>query len=104
MAGRPANLCGRRKLTLCPLLWLLLESAPLLEFSRIYRFRYGQQIGQPVSLQSVLDILAPDDRSSFTLLGFDFTMIPTEQTPTGQRNNTLYVVAANGDQSWAFTA
>jgi phage tail-like protein len=83
---------------------LLLESNPLQQFSRIYRFRYGQEIGQPVSLQNVLDILAPDDRAGFTLLGFDFTMIPTEQTPTGQRNNTLYVVAANGDQSWAFTA
>ncbi len=31
-------------------------------------------------------------------------MTPVEQTPSGQRNNTLYVVAANGDQAWAFTA
>jgi phage tail-like protein len=83
---------------------LLLESNPLKQFSMIYRFRYGQQIGNPVSLQNVLDILAPADRAAFTLLGFDFTMIPSEQTPSGQRSNTLYVVAANGDQSWAFTA
>src|SRR5260221_12922657 len=83
---------------------LLLESNPLKQFSTIYRFRYAQQIGNPVSLQNVLDILAPADRAAFTLLGFDFTMIPMEQTPAGQRSNTLYVVAANGDQAWAFTA
>ena len=41
---------------------LLLESDPLKQFSTIYRFRYGQQIGNPVSLQNVLDILAPADR------------------------------------------
>jgi phage tail-like protein len=83
---------------------LLLESNPLKQFSTVYRFRYGQELGNPVSLQSVLDILAPADRAGFALLGFDFTMIPAEQTPTGQRKNTLYVVAANGDQAWAFTA
>ncbi|MGZ4873524.1 MAG: phage tail protein, partial [Candidatus Angelobacter sp.] len=83
---------------------VLLESNPLKQFSTIYRFRYGQQIGNPVSLQNVLDILAPADQPAFTLLGFDFTMIPLEQTPSGQRSNTLYLVAANGDQAWAFTA
>ncbi len=82
---------------------LLLESDPLKQFSTIYRFRYGQQVGSPVSLASVLDILSPADQPGFTLLGFDFTLIPVEQTPSGQRNNILYVVAANGDQAWAFT-
>jgi phage tail-like protein len=83
---------------------LLLDSDPLKQFSTVHRFRYGQEIGEPVSLQSVLDILAPSDRAGFTLLGFDFVMIPVEHTPIGQRNNTLYVVAANGDQAWGFTA
>lgn len=82
---------------------LLLESDPLKTFSNVYRFRFGQQVGNPVSLQSVLDILAPADRAGFSLLGFDFTMIPAEQTPSGLRNNILYVVAANGDQAWAFS-
>jgi phage tail-like protein len=83
---------------------LLLESLPANRFSTLYRLRYGQQAGKPVSLDSVLAIIAPADQKGFTLLGFDFTMIPLEQTPAGQRSNTLYVVAANGDQSWAFTA
>ncbi len=83
---------------------LFLESNPLKQFSTIYRFRYGRPLGAPVSLESVLDILAPADRPGFTMLGFDFTMVPVEQTPTGQRSNMLYVVGANGDQAWAFTA
>jgi phage tail-like protein len=81
---------------------LLLESLPGNQFSTVYRLRYGQPIGNPVSLSSVLDIIAPADQTGFTLLGFDFAMIPLEQTPRGQRSNTLYVVAANGDQAWAF--
>ncbi|HLK69143.1 MAG TPA: phage tail protein [Bryobacteraceae bacterium] len=83
---------------------LLLESLPANQFSTVYRMRYGSLIGQPVSLSVVTSILAPADQAGFSLLGFDFTMIPVEQTPAGQRSNTLYVVAANGDQAWAFTA
>jgi phage tail-like protein len=84
---------------------LLLESNPAQQFSNIYRFRYGQMLGAPVSLNSVVNVLEPEDRAGFTLLGDDFTMIPVEQTASGaQRNNILYVVAASGDQAWAFNA
>src|SRR5262249_42058363 len=83
---------------------LLLESNPAEQFSLIYRFRNGRQIGSPVSLARVLDLLEPKDRLGFRLLGFDFAFIALEQTPSGQRQNTLYVVGQNGDQSWAFTA
>jgi phage tail-like protein len=83
---------------------LLLESNPSPGFSNIYRMRYGVPVGNPVSLSIVLSTLAPADQKGFTLLGFDFAFIPTEPTPGGQRNNTLYVVAPSGDQAWAFTA
>src|SRR5207247_166037 len=83
---------------------LLLESSPADQFSLIYRFRDGTQVGSPVSLAGVLDLLEPEDRVGFTLLGFDFTFIAIEQTPSGLRQNTLYVAGQNGDQSWAFTA
>jgi phage tail-like protein len=83
---------------------LLLESDPVKRFSNVYRFRFGQRLGNPVSLKSVLDILTPADQVNFSLLGYDFTLIPVEQRPSGARNNILYVVAANGDQAWAFSA
>jgi phage tail-like protein len=83
---------------------LLLESSPALQFSTVYRFHYGQMLGNKVSLNSVLNVLDAADRAGFTLLGFDFTMIPLEQTPNGLRQNILYVVAGNGDQAWTFDA
>jgi phage tail-like protein len=83
---------------------LLLESLPTSQFSTLYRFRCGQPIGNPVSLNGILDTIAPVDQPGFSLRGFDFTMIPLEQTPSGQRKDTLYVVGANGDQAWAFAA
>ena len=82
---------------------LLLDSNRSGPFSQIYRFRDGSQLGAPVVLDSVLSLLEPEDQPGFTLQGFDFAFIASEQTPSGQRQNTLYVVAENGDQSWAFT-
>src|SRR5262249_62373196 len=50
------------------------------------------------------DLLEPEDRLGFRLLGFDFAFIKLEQTPSGHRQNTLYIAEQNGNQSWAFTA
>jgi phage tail-like protein len=72
------------------------------QFSLVYRFRNGQQLGDAVSLDSVLDILNLPDRRNFSLIGFDFAFIAAESLPTGSRQNTLYVASQNGDQSWAF--
>ena len=82
---------------------LLLQSNPTSQFSSIYRFGNGVQKGSPVSLAGVLDLLKPVP-DGFALLGFDCAFIAVEQTPTGSRLNTLYVVGQNGDQAWAFTA
>lgn len=81
---------------------LLLESDPDSQFSFIYRFRNGSQLGNPVSLTGVLSLLEPEDQAKFRLLGYDFAFIAQEQTPTGLRQNTLYVVGQNGDEAWAF--
>ncbi|HEY3838561.1 MAG TPA: phage tail protein, partial [Bryobacteraceae bacterium] len=82
---------------------LLLDTDPGAQFSTIYRFRDGIQLGSPVTLSSTLNLLEPEDRPGFTLLGYDFVFIASEQTPAGSRHNTLYVAGQNGDQSWAFT-
>lgn len=82
---------------------LLLQSNPADDFSSIYRFLNGSQIGDSVSLAGVLDLLEPEDQKRFKLLAFDFAFIAQEQTPYGTRKNTLYVAGQNGDQSWAFT-
>jgi len=83
---------------------LLLQTDPGEPFSSVYRIRDGEQTGDPVSLANLLDLLEPEDRDGFSLQGFDFVFIAQEQTPKGIRQNTLYVVGQNGDQSWTFTA
>ena len=82
---------------------LLLQTDPGEQFSSVYRIRDGEQIGDPVSLASLLDLLEPEDRDGFSLQGLDFVFIAQEQTSKGIRQNTLYVAGQNGDQSWAFT-
>jgi phage tail-like protein len=81
---------------------LILHSDPASAFSCIYRFLNGAQIGAPVSLSEVVGLLEPQDQPGFGLRGYDFAFIALENTPFGQRQNTLYVVGENGDQSWAF--
>lgn len=82
---------------------LLLESNPANRFSLVHRLRDGLEIGDPVSLDSLLNLLEPDDQPGFELLGFDFVFIANEQTSFGSRQDTLYVVGQNGEQAWAFT-
>jgi phage tail-like protein len=82
---------------------LLLENPPAADFSVIHRVRNGAELGRPVSLDCLRDLLEPEDQDGFQLLGFDFVFIANEQTPGGTRENTLYVVGQNGDQAWGFT-
>ena len=72
-------------------------------FSLIHRFGESGEMGSPVSLDIVLELLEPEDRAGFALRGFDMAFMAVEQTPFGSRQNTLYVAGANGDQAWAFT-
>lgn len=83
---------------------LLLHSDPAAQFGSVYRFRNGAQLGSPVTLASVLNLLEPEDQPGFSLRGFDCVFIALEQTAAGQRQNTFYVAGENGDQTWAFTA
>jgi len=82
---------------------LFLESDSSQRLSRIHRFRFGQELGVPVALDSVLTIVPPEDRPSFTLRGLDFAFIASEPVPEGTRQNTLYIASQNGDQAWPFT-
>lgn len=82
---------------------LLLDGDPAERFARIYRWRDGAQLGQPVDTSGVLEYLSPADQPGFSLRGEDFAFIAAETTALGQRQNLLYVAGSNGDQSWAFT-
>jgi phage tail-like protein len=78
---------------------LLLETNPNLYFSRITRYQGNTRLGQPVSLQSMQDLIAPRDQPNFTLLAHDFTYV---QQPDCGPVDALYVVPQEGDQVYVF--
>jgi len=75
---------------------LILESNPASRFSKVHRFRLGLELGPPVSTDALLAVLAPADRPSFRLLGFDFAFL------AGDQRDILYFADSGGAQCWAF--
>jgi phage tail-like protein len=71
-------------------------------FSAISRYRFAQQLGQSVSTNAVLTIIEEEQRAGFHLVGHDFAFVP-EHIEAGEKiPDRLYVVAADGNQAFAF--
>ncbi|HEY0069628.1 MAG TPA: phage tail protein [Chloroflexia bacterium] len=73
-------------------------------FSAIYRFRYGERQGEPVSTETMLERVEPERRPDFRLLGHDFAFVPDRN----EKNDpailgTLFVVGEDGNQVFTFT-
>jgi phage tail-like protein len=78
---------------------LLLDNPPLLNHSRIFRYRLSVQLGSAVDLDQ-LDI---GDGQSYALLGQDFAFVPDSSTTVnGSVAGTLYVADSHGDQTFTF--
>jgi phage tail-like protein len=71
---------------------LILDFDPGHRFSRIFRYRFGQQLSDQLSTEAILSLIEEDQQSEFTLVGYDMAFV----------NDRLYVVAADGNQSYAF--
>src|SRR6185503_10088135 len=71
---------------------LILDFDPGQRFSRISRYRFGQQLDDELSTEAILSLIEEDAESEFTLVGYDMAFV----------NDRLYVVAADGNQSYAF--
>ena len=83
---------------------LILDNTALTpDFSDVYRYRFSQQLGDPVSTRVVLDIVEEDTRAGFRLVGYDFAFVPEFTGPEGAVPDRLYIVAADGNQTFAFT-
>lgn len=80
---------------------LILDSEPGQPFSTIYRYRFGQQLGDPVSTRVVLDVM---EEADFRLLGHDFAFVPEQRDAGGAVlvPDRLYIAASDGNQSFAF--
>ncbi|WP_091743269.1 phage tail protein [Phenylobacterium immobile] len=81
---------------------LLLEADGDDGFARVVAFRDGQPHGDPVSLSLFLGELEEDARAGFSLRGHDMAFLPDPEAPTADRG-TLYVVSAEGNQTFAMS-
>jgi len=71
---------------------LILDFDPTQRFSQIFRYRFGQQLSDQLTTEAILSLIEEDAQSEFTLVGYDFAVV----------TNRLYVVAADGNQCYAF--
>jgi phage tail-like protein len=79
---------------------LLLETAAGARFSRVARFVAGRMTGEPVSLESMRDLIEPDNQSAFSLRGHDFAFMQSRQQA---EPDCLFVVPEEGDQVYSFS-
>src|SRR5436190_8300234 len=77
---------------------LILDYDPAQRFSKMYRYRFGQELADKISTEAVLALIEEEKQSSFQLLGYDIAFVPKHEDVTDR----LYVVAADGNQSYAF--
>ncbi|HEX8129165.1 MAG TPA: phage tail protein [Pyrinomonadaceae bacterium] len=70
------------------------------KFSRVHRYRAGKRLGLSRSTKSMLKLIDADSQAGFALVGYDFAFVPRRAT-TGEPDR-LYIVAADGNQSYAF--
>ena len=82
---------------------LILDRNPGNSFSLIFRYRFGRQLGQPVSTEVMAEQVELEPGQSFTLTARDFAFVAEHQAADGTAQlDRLYVVAAEGDQGYAF--
>lgn len=82
---------------------LILESDPAERFSLIYRFRFGEQLGQPVSTAVASELIDAGQQAEFRLLGYDFAYTgDPDQCGGSTLPDVLYITAADGEQTFAF--
>jgi phage tail-like protein len=81
---------------------LILDRHPGAAFSQVYRYRFGQQVGEPVSTEAVLDVVEDGTQPDFHLLGHDFAFVPEHTGAGGKVLDRLYIAGAEGNQTFAF--
>lgn len=79
---------------------LILDYRAGQKFSRVHRYRAGKRLGPSRSTKAMLKLIEADSRAGFSLVGYDFAFVP-RGAATGEPDR-LYVVASDGNQSYAF--
>ena len=85
---------------------LILESDPALAYSVVYRYRFGEVLGEQ-SLEFGLEAFidqepTPEHPQPEALQGYDLAFIPNRSPGAGRVTGTLYIVASDSNQAFAF--
>jgi phage tail-like protein len=74
------------------------------QYSRILRYDglTGVQVGDPVSLEGMMELIEKKDQHLFTLVAHDFAFVPKHKDGETTVLDRLYVVEEKGNQAFAF--
>ncbi len=86
---------------------LILDSDPDIAYSMVYRYRFGRQLGPAWSLERALETLldaqpGPQNPNPYALRGHDMAFLPKQKVESDHVTGTLYIVASDGNQTFAF--
>lgn len=83
---------------------LILDHRAKQKFSRVRHYRAGRHVGESVSTRVMLELIEEAKRPDFRLAAYDFAFVPGRAAAGGDTGapDRLYIVAADGNQSYAF--
>ncbi|HSK62846.1 MAG TPA: phage tail protein, partial [Pyrinomonadaceae bacterium] len=81
---------------------LILDFDPLERFSKIFRYRFSKQLGDEISTEVILKLIEEPAQNDFSLVGYDMAFVPEHLELGEVVQDRLYVVAADGNQGYAF--
>ena len=82
---------------------LILDYDPTKNFSRIYRYRYATRLPDEISTEAILEKIEKSDKADFKLIGYDIAFVPEHTERELKVPDSLYVVGADGNQTYPFT-
>jgi len=82
---------------------LVLDNGTDAQFSVIYRYRFAEQLGHPVSTAVLRKTVEEEREGTFFVRAHDMAFVPEHDDPNGNGNvgDRLYLVAQDGNQSFA---
>jgi phage tail-like protein len=82
---------------------LVLEHDARADFSRVFRYRFAERVGRPVSTEVMRARVEEGEDEDFRLAGYDLAFVPEHVGADGRTvGDRLYVAASEGNQSFAF--
>lgn len=81
---------------------LVLDFEPDEPFSKIYRYRFSERLNDEISTEVVLKLIEQTAQPDFRLVGYDMAFVPEHEELGEIVQDRLYVVAADGNQGYAF--